>query len=220
MVSARTMDMAVVAFLIGRGTYLANLNVEVQRHAGERMIAIDGHFVANDLGNHDGLLAKFTLCVELHSLFELFAAFDLIGRDNGDILRIMKAIGLLGSDADFEGVASLFAFHRLFQAGDDLPFALDIGQRFAANGGVDDVLVVIGEGVVENNNGAGGDLHKRNGCVVRRIPRSHGRELACECQRKARGVWNCLCAGQRAFSIGPILVRVEDEKEERKENQP
>lgn len=170
MVSARPMDMAVVAFLIGRGTHFANLDVEVERHAGQRMIAVNGHLVADNLGDDDCLLAELTLGMELHSFLKLLAALDLIGGNDGNILGIVNAVSFFGRNANLEGIAGLLALHRLFKARNDLPFALDIGQRFAANRGVDDILVVVGEGVVENNYGAGGDLHKRSGCVARRIP--------------------------------------------------
>jgi len=75
----------------------------------------------------------------------------------------VNTVTLLGGKADLERIASLLSLHRLFETRDDLSFALDIGQRFAANRGIDDVFVVVGEGVVKNNNGARGDLHKKGG---------------------------------------------------------
>jgi hypothetical protein len=161
--SALAMHMAVIEFFLGRGAHIADGDVKMERHAGERMIPVNGDLVADDLGDDDCLLSKFTLGVELHSLFKLFSAFDLIGGNYGDILRIVNAVSFLGRDANFKGVTSFLALHGLFEAGDDLSFALDVGEWFAACGGVDDVLVVVGECVIENNNRASGDLHKKSG---------------------------------------------------------
>jgi len=82
MVPARTMDMAVVAFFIGSGADVTDRDIEMERHPGQRMIAVDSHFVADNLGDDDGLLAKFTLGMQLHSFLKFLTAFDLIGWDD------------------------------------------------------------------------------------------------------------------------------------------
>ena len=82
MVTARTMDMAMIAFFIGSGPDITDGDIEMERHAGQWMVAVDGHFVADDLGDDDGLLAKFTLGMQLHPLFKLLTALDLICWDD------------------------------------------------------------------------------------------------------------------------------------------
>jgi len=127
MVAARTMDVAVVAFFIGSGSDITDVDIEMERHAGQRMVAVDGHFVTDDLGDDDGLLAKFTLGMQLHSFLKFLTAFDLIGWDDGDILGIVHTVTLLGGKADLEGIPGLLSLHRLFEAWDDLSFALNVG---------------------------------------------------------------------------------------------
>ena len=78
----------------------------------------------------------------------------------------MHTVALLGCDADLKGISGTFSLHRLFETSDDLSLSVDVGKRLTPLGGIDDILVVISESVVKNDNGAGGDFHRKEkfGC--------------------------------------------------------
>lgn len=59
MVAARTVHMSVVDFFAGGITHAAHIDVEVEDHARQGMIAVYRHFVAVNLNNHDCMNAAF-----------------------------------------------------------------------------------------------------------------------------------------------------------------
>ena len=88
------------------------------------MIAIKGHLVSLDLGNHDDLLALIVGSLQLHPFLEFLAAFDLVGSDHGDLGWVGKSVSLVGRDRDRESITGLLALHDFFQALHDLSFAM------------------------------------------------------------------------------------------------
>ena len=166
MMAAGAVDMAVSDFLGGRGSDFADRDVEMERHPGEGMIAVEGHLVSLDFRNNDDLLALIVGGFELHPLFELFASLDLIRGNHGDLLRVRKSISFLGRDRDRERVAGLLALHDFFKTLHDLTLAMKVGKGTSILGGVDDVLLVVGEGVIEQDNRSSGDGHEGKGRKV------------------------------------------------------
>ena len=58
--AAGSMDMSVIELFPGRVPHFADGDIKVERHAGKRMIPVDGDIISHNLGDDDGLLSEFT----------------------------------------------------------------------------------------------------------------------------------------------------------------
>ena len=74
-------------------------------------------------------------------------------------LGMMHAITLFGGHVGDEFVTDRTTFHLLFQARHDLAAAMQVGQRLATLGTVDDLTFVVSQRVMEGGNGVLGNLH-------------------------------------------------------------
>jgi hypothetical protein len=72
---------------------------------------------------------------------------------------LTDAIGIGGGHIDLELLAGLTAFHRLFQARDDVAVADQDRQRLAAFRGFQRLLALLGNGVVEADDAVILDFH-------------------------------------------------------------
>ncbi|MNZ27122.1 hypothetical protein D3C78_443340 [compost metagenome] len=97
--------------------------------------------------------------MELHADFQLVDAFEHGTVEHGHQLDAVVAVGFLRLDGHFQLVASLLAFEGLFQTDDDVASTMQVDQRRAAGGAVDDLTVFVGQGVVNGNRLVGRDLH-------------------------------------------------------------
>ena len=159
MVAAGAVDMPVSDLFRSRGADFTDRDVEVERHPGQGMVSVESHLVPLDLGDDDDLLSLVVGGFQLHSLLEIFASLDLIGGYHGDLRCIGHPISFLGRDCDGEGIPRFLSFHGFFEALHDLSLAMQVGERAAILGGVDNFLLVVGEGVVEEDDGVFGDVH-------------------------------------------------------------
>lgn len=160
-VATFAVDVAVRQFFFARLADVGDLDGEVQRLAGERVVAVDGDVVALDLahGHVDGALVVAAL--ELHARLEVFHALECRARHHLDQFRVARAVAFLGCHVDLELVTGRAAFQCLFQARHDMAFAMDVGQRLTPVRTVDDVALVVGQRVVEGNGVSIGDLHEK-----------------------------------------------------------
>ncbi|MDT4811616.1 hypothetical protein FQZ97_445580 [compost metagenome] len=97
--------------------------------------------------------------MELHADFQLVHAFEHLAAQGGDQLGAVLAVGFFRLDDDVQLVADLLAFQGLFQTDDDVAGTLQVDQRRAAGGTVDDLTCVVGQGIVDGNRLVGRDLH-------------------------------------------------------------
>lgn len=157
--AAGAVHVTVRELFFGSVTHVGDLDGEVQGLAGQRVVAVDGDVVAFDLADGDVDAALVIAALELHARLEVFHALERGARHHLDQLFVTRAVALFGGDVDLELVAHRAAFERLFQARNDVAFAMDVSQRLATVRAVDDVALVVGQRVMEGNGVAVGDLH-------------------------------------------------------------
>jgi hypothetical protein len=85
MMAARAMNMAMLDFLRGSDTNFPDGDVKVKGHPGEWMVTIQSNPISFDFGNDDNLFPLLVGGLELNSLLEFLATFDLIRSDHGDL---------------------------------------------------------------------------------------------------------------------------------------
>ena len=159
MMPAGSVHMAVLDFFGAGLADFDDLHGEMQGFACERMIAVDGYLVAFDLGDHDGDRALACLRLELHADSEVGDAVE--GATWNDLHEFVDvaAIPVFSGDIDVETVACHMSGHLALEAGNDIARTVQIGQRLAAFGTVDDLARIVGQGVVKGRNAALGNLH-------------------------------------------------------------
>lgn len=145
-----------VGELFRRGVaHLADGDVEVEILAGERVICVERDIVAFDLADSHDLRAVWAVALELHANLDLRHAVDLLTGNDDDLGGVLESVAFLGGDIDLQLVANLLADERLLEAGDDLSAAVNVPEGLAAFGGVDRDFIVVGKGVVEEDDFAG-----------------------------------------------------------------
>ncbi|SST08247.1 Uncharacterised protein [Acinetobacter baumannii] len=154
------MDVAVGDFLGVGLAHVDYLDLEVQALAGQRMVAVDGHVVAVDVADGDDLHAAVrSRGVELHADFQFVDAFEHLAGQGRDQFGAVFAIGVFRLDGDAQFVTDVLAFQGLLQADDDVAGTVQVDQRRATSGTVDDIPGVVGQGIVDGNRLVGRDLH-------------------------------------------------------------
>ena len=91
--------------------------------------------------------------------FDFFDALERVHRDFLGHAFVVFAVAFGGDDLHVELVADFVADHRLLEPDHDHVGALDVLERFAASGGIDNGSFVGGEGVVHLDYGLVGDFH-------------------------------------------------------------
>lgn len=157
--TTRAVNMAVRQLFLAGCAYIGYFDRKVQGLAGEWMVAVDEYLAVLDLGDGDVDLALRTTALELHAGLDVFDALERFARHFLHQLGVMHAITFLGRHVSLELVADGSAFHLLLQARNDLATAMQISQRIATFGAVDDLPLIVGQGVMEGGNGILGNLH-------------------------------------------------------------
>ncbi len=159
MMTAFPVHVTVRFFFIGGVAYRDDFDGEEKILACQRMVAIhgDGGFI--DGGDGDGHATLRRLSLELHAWLDVIDTLEGLARDLLHHEVMMFAIAFGGSNFDIEFIAGLFADQGVFQAGDDLADAMQIGQRRMACRAVNNLAVFISEGVMEADHAVFADLH-------------------------------------------------------------
>ena len=133
------MDVTMSDFFLAGVTDVDDLDLEIQALTGQRVVAVDGDFVAVQIANGDDLhLAVRSGCVELHTYFQLVDAFEHAAAQRADQFGSVFAVGIFRFYGNRQFVTDGFAFQSLFQARNNVTCALQVDQRRAAGGAVDD----------------------------------------------------------------------------------
>ena len=148
-----------VEFLFGGLAHAHDLDGEVQVLAREFVVRVDHGLVARDGLDADGHRAHGRLCVEHHAGFHLVNSLEHVDRDFLRHALVIFAVAFGGDDLHVELVADFVTDHRVLEPHDDHVGTLDVLERFAAFGGIDDGSFVGGEGVVHLDYGLIGDFH-------------------------------------------------------------
>ena len=135
-----------------------NLDVEMQGLAGELMVTVEGDFFAFDLLDREDAHAEIGLSVETHADLRRVGA-EGVERDQLEELIAVFAVAELRRDENALGVAGDEAVDALLEAGDDVLGAVEILHRAAIAGGVDDVALVVLQGVFDGDDGFFGYAH-------------------------------------------------------------
>ena len=155
-----------------------DLDIEMEGLAGELMVAVEGDFFAFDLLDREDAHAEVGLGVETHA--------DLrgVGAEGGEghvleQLVAVFAVAELRRDEHVLGVAGDEAVDALLESGDDVLRAVEILHRSAFAGGVDDVTLVVLQGVFDGDDGFFGYAHgvKERGIYGDSGPRQGDRHL-------------------------------------------
>ena len=143
-----------VQLFFGGFAHAHDFDGEVQVLAREFVVRVNHGLVARDGLDADGHRAHGRLCVEHHADFDFLDALENVYRD---FLR--HAFVVFADDLHVELVADFVTDHGLFKPDHNHVGALDVLERFAAFGGIDNGSFVGGEGVVHLDYGLIGDFH-------------------------------------------------------------
>ena len=141
MVPAGTMGMTMVE-LVGRWFADAHdLHLEIQSLASERMICIDGDSIPLDFCDGDNLLPCAAVNTELHSSLHVVDTAKLHLRDFDNLLSIPLPVRVCRRHGHCQRLAGCLSFQRRLEPGDDVPDAVNVGERFLAFGAFDQSAV-------------------------------------------------------------------------------
>src|SRR5690606_15238537 len=152
-------DATLRLLLLGRLADVHYGNVEVQVLAGQRMVAVDAYRLVAGLDHRHQQRTALALGMELHARFDLVHALEQIARHVLDQRRIVRAVAFLRLDVDLQRVAGLLAGQCLLQARNDVAGTVEVAQRLRLGRFVDDLALVVGQGVVDAGDARVGDLH-------------------------------------------------------------
>ena len=150
-VTARPVHMTMREFFLAGRTHIGHFDVEVQGLPGQRMVTVDMHGLAIDLGHGHIDHALRTLTLELHAGLNVLHTLERFARQFLHQFRVMHAVAFGGCYIDFELIASDASCHHLLQTRHDLAGAMQIGERLTAFGTVDHLAAIVGQGVMERN---------------------------------------------------------------------
>ncbi len=160
-VAAGAVDVAVGEFFLGGLADVFDVDVEGEGEAGEGVVGVDGDGFAVDFGDGvDGGVAV-VFGAELVSDGEGGDALEGVFGDDLDEFIVAGAVGFFGGDGDFDVVVGGFSFECFFETDDEVAAAVEVGEGLFSDGGVDDVSIGAGEGVIDHDDGIFGDLHGR-----------------------------------------------------------
>src|SRR5690348_11601908 len=147
-VPVRSVDVPMRQLFLRRLPYALDLDVEVEMLAGERMIAVESHHVALHVcdGHRSG--ACLRLRVQMHAwLNVLDAAQSATGNALHEALVVL-AVAFRGRNPHADLVADVMTRQLPLQSRDDVAVAMQVGERLAGGGAVDDRARVVFQGVV------------------------------------------------------------------------
>ena len=150
-VAARTVRVPVRDLLFGRVSQRLDRHVEVQGLASKRMIRIDGDRVFRDARDEErNLPALIIVRDDLHAGRKLRVGRKQVARH---FLRLANpwAIPVFGRHRGFDGLTFGDPFELLLETGNDVLRAVKIEKRAPVLGLVDDLTVIVTQGVSERN---------------------------------------------------------------------
>ena len=157
--SAGCMDMAVCQLIFSRRANFCYFHCKVQVLAREGVVAVDSYYVAFNLGHAHSNWPVVSTGVELHAYLQVFYALKAIA---GYLLLqcgVDIAIAIGRRDANCDIVPCLLALEGTFQARNDVAVPVEVSQRVARLGLIDDCATVFGECVIDRDDGSCFNLH-------------------------------------------------------------
>ena len=125
-----------------------DLDVEVQGLAGELMVAVESHFFAFDLFDREDAHAEIRLRMEAHAELRCVRA-EGVERDALEQFVAVFAVAELRRHRDGLGGTDFEPFDALLETRNDVLGAVEILHRATIARGVDDVALVVLQGVFD-----------------------------------------------------------------------
>jgi hypothetical protein len=168
------MHVAVLELLGRRLADVEHLHREVEGLAGQGVVRVDRDLVAIDIDDRYDLRAFVAVGLELHAgrHFGLVAEIFLGNLEYQGLVALAIPFG--GRHHAFHGVARLLAFEVLLQAGNDVFVPVEVDQRLAAVGGIEELARRVTETVVDRDDLILLNVHKRSfyGLLLPRLART------------------------------------------------
>ena len=151
------MGVAVLELLSGRLADLIYGDVEVEVHAGKRMVHVDGYVISVDLHYNGGLHALIGLKAVGGADLGL-EPLEERALHGADLVCVPRAVGLLRGEPDAELLAGLTALELLLEAVQEPPGTVHV-DKILARGLVEDIPRVILQHIGNGNNALALNFH-------------------------------------------------------------
>ena len=151
------MGVAVLELLSGRLADLIYGDVEVEVHAGKRMVHVDGYDISVDLHYNGGLHALIGLKAVGGADLGL-EPLEERALHGADLVCVPRAVGLLRGEPDAELLACLTALELLLEAVQEPPGTVHV-DKILARGLVEDIPRVILQHIGNGNNALALNFH-------------------------------------------------------------
>lgn len=148
------MGVAVIEFVLAGGAHGEHFDIEDEILARQRMISVERHLITFNSNHRDNRRLAVAIGLEHVADIERFHR-QAIARNLSDQLRIAFSVRLLGRNHDHALGSRRQPSQGLFQAIDDLACTFKIQNRFAADGGVQQLPLLVTKCVVKGNDGTG-----------------------------------------------------------------
>lgn len=155
--AAVRMGVAVLELLSGRLADLIYGDVEVEVHAGKRMVHVDGYVISVDLHYNGGLHALIGLKAVGGADLGL-EPLEERALHGADLVCVPRAVGLLRGEPDAELLACLTALELLLEAVQEPPGTVHV-DKILARGLVEDIPRVILQHIGNGNNALALNFH-------------------------------------------------------------
>jgi len=157
--SAAAVHVAVVEFFLRRLAHIEDLHVKVEDFTRERVVGIDGDLIAGDIDHRDDLGAFLAVGFELHAgrHFDIVAEI-LLGNLEHEVF-IAFPVCVDGRNHAGDSIAGLLAFQVLFQARYDIVIAMEVDERFASVGRIQELSRGVTETIVNSDDLVFLDIH-------------------------------------------------------------
>lgn len=156
----RAMHVLVGDFFFSGGAHVDHFQLEAQGHAGQRMVAVQDHFIFGDFSHGENhcviVFAAFRQAFELHADFERLRQSRTLFHFQQ--VRIVIAKGVFRFNLDRGGVAVFLAVQFFFDFRQGVLVAtVQVDHRLATV--FDQIVLCVGQFVLHRHNGILGDLH-------------------------------------------------------------
>ena len=151
------MGVAVLELLSGRLADLIYGDVEVEVHAGKRMVHVDGYVISVDLHYNGGLHALIGLKAVGGADLGL-EPLEERALHGADLVCVPRAVGLLRGEPDAELLACLTALELLLEAVQEPPGTVHV-DKILARGLVEDIPRVILQHIGNGNDALALNVH-------------------------------------------------------------
>jgi hypothetical protein len=150
-VTTDSMHVTMSQFFLGRCSYVNNSYVKVKSFASERMIGIHSDFPLsqfNNRHNHDFIVS---LRLKLHARTEILDTGELGPWNHFHQSLISFTVTFFRLHANLEGITFFLSNKGTLKTRNDVPHAQNEGQGVLASGRIDQIALVVFDGIIHEN---------------------------------------------------------------------